>query len=140
MSANALESQGTEIRIGNGAETEAFTAIDEVKSFTFGTGSAAVIDVTDLASTAKEKRMGLQDWGQLTMTIHFIPGNTEHAELLAAKGDRQPRNFQIAFTDDPATVYGFSAYVLSLPLAGSVDGVIESNVTLEITGDVEEVA
>jgi len=139
MSQNALESQGTELRLGNGATPEVFTPIEEFKSFNFGTGSAAVIDVTDLSSTAKEKRMGLQDWGQVTMTINFIPGNAQHAELLAAKADRQPRNFQIVFTDSPATVYAFSAYVLSLPLGGSVDGVLESNVTLEITGDVTEV-
>lgn len=141
MSANALESQGTTLSIGNGATpTEVFTAIAEFKNFAFGTGSASVIDVTDLSSAAKEKRMGLQDWGQCTFTLNYIPGNAQHAELLAAKGDRQPRNFRIAFTDTPATVYQFSAYVLSLPLSGSVDGVIESNVTLEITGDVTEVA
>ena len=141
MSANALESQGIVIAIGNGGTpTETFTAIPEVKTFSFGTGSAAVIDVTDLSSAAKEKRMGLQDWGQLTMTINYIPKNAQHELLLTAKGDRQKRNFRITFTDGPSpTVYGFSAYVLSLPVTGSVDGVIESNVTLEITGDVTEV-
>ena len=142
MSANALESQGIVIAIGDGATpTEVFTSIPEVKTFSFGTGSAAVIDVTDLSSAAKEKRMGLQDWGQLTMTINYIPKNAQHALLLTAKGDRQARNFRVTFTDGPSpTVYAFSAYVLSLPVTGSVDGVIESNVTLEITGDVTEVA
>lgn len=139
MSSNALESQGTKIYIGDGATpTEAFTAIAECKNFQFGTGSASVIDTTDLSSTAKEKRMGLQDWGQLTFTINFIPTNTQHALLKTAKGDRNARNFKLEFTDSGSTTYEFSAYVLSLPISGGVDGVIESNVTLEITGDVTE--
>lgn len=139
MSSNALEAQGMTIAIDAYGSPATYTTIDEVKSFNGPNGSAAVIDVTDLSSTAKEKRMGLQDNGQLQMTLNWIPSDTQHAELMAAKADRQTRSFRITFTDaSPATTWTFSAYVTSISIQGSVDGVVEANVTLEITGDITE--
>ncbi len=140
MSSNALEAQGMTLAIGDGATPEVFTTIPEVTNLNFRTGSAAVIDVTDLSSAAKEKRMGLADEGQCTFTLFFNPKQVTHAELVDAKADRRRRNFRVTMTDSsPATVYAFSGFVLSLPIAASVDGVVESNVTIEITGPVTEV-
>lgn len=75
MSSNALESQGMTIARGDGATpTEVFTTIPEVKSISGPDGSANEIDVTDLSSSAKEFRMGLQDEGNITLDMMFIPG------------------------------------------------------------------
>lgn len=139
MSNNALEAQGLRIQIGNGVSPETFSDIEEVKTANPFSGSAAEIDTTSLMDTAKTIRMGLQDWGQVALTLNFLPKNTEHAMLIAAKRDRQPRNFKLILTDaSPATTYSFAAYVTSVPLTASVDAVIEGNVTLRITGDVTE--
>lgn len=140
MSANALESQGMKLKIDLGTSSPSiYTQIPDVKNINFRTGSASVIDTTDLSSTAKEKRMGLQDEGQLTFTLNFVPNQTTHAELLQAKSDRQVREFELELTDTPATKYRFSGFVLSVPISAGVDAVIESNVTVEITGSVVEV-
>lgn len=141
MSSNALESQGITLGIELVAGSPvAYDVIPECKDISFRTGSATVIDVTDLSSQAKEKRMGLQDEGQCTFTLNFIPTEATHAELLAAKADRQSRKFEVTLTDaSPATKYQFDGFVLSVPLTASVDGVIESSVTVEITGLVTEV-
>jgi len=139
MSSQALEAQGTVLKIGDSASPEVFTAIPEIKNFTGPGGSAAVIDVTDLSSAAKEKRMGLADEGQLSFVIHYIPSDTQHAALRAARASRVETNFQIEFTDaSPATVWSFSGFVTTFSVAGSVDGVIEGNVTIEITGAISE--
>lgn len=139
MSSNALEAQGMVIKHGDGASPEVFTTIPEVKSFSGPSGSASVIDVSDLSSTAKEKRMGLKDEGQVSLTIQYIPQNAVHAAMRADRSNRTLRNFQIDFTDSPTTTWQFSAYVLSFATSGSVDGTVEANVTLEISGDVVEV-
>jgi len=140
MSDNALESQGTVIAIDLGSSPQTFTAIDDAKGLNFRTGSAAVIDTTDLSSTAKHKRMGLPDEGQCTFTLHIQPKDPTHAELMAAKADRQRRNFQVTLTDEsPSTTYAFAGFVLSVPIAADIDGVIESSITIEITGAVTEV-
>jgi hypothetical protein len=138
MSSNALESQGIALYIDLGdVSPTTWTQLPDVKNVNFRTGSASVIDVTDLSSTAKEKRMGLADEGQCTFTLMFRPKNTAHAELVQAKGDRQSRDFKVVLTDTPTpTTYYFTGFVLSVPLSANVDAVIESNVTIEITGPV----
>ena len=75
MSSNALESQGMAIKRGDGASPEVFTTIPEVRSINGPDGSASEIDVSDLSSTSREFRMGLQDEGSITLDMMFIPGN-----------------------------------------------------------------
>ena len=139
MSSNALEAQGMLIKIGNGASPEVFSTISEIKTFSGPTGSAAVIDVTDLSSTAKEKRMGLADEGQLSFTINYIPDNTQHTLLRTRRASREETNFKMVFTDDsPSTTWSFSAFVTGFAVSGAVDNVVEANVTLEITGSITQ--
>jgi len=139
MSSQALEAQGMELKIGDGASPEMFTAIPEIKTFSGPGGSAAVIDVTDLSSPAKEKRMGLADEGQLSFTINYIPANQQHADLREARATREETSFQMVFTDDsPSTTWDFSGFVTGFSVSGAVDGVVEATVTIEITGAISE--
>jgi predicted secreted protein len=139
MSSAALEAQGMELKIGNGASPEVFTAISEIKTFSGPSGSATVIDVTDLSSAAKEKRMCLADEGQLSFTINYIPSNTQHTLLRTQRANREETNFKLVFTDDsPSTTWSFSAFVTGFAVSGAVDAVVEANVTLEITGAITE--
>lgn len=142
MSDNALESQGTLLAIDLLGTGVTYVTIPDVTNLNVRTGSAAVKDVTDLVSTAKEKRMGLPDEGQCTFTLYLQPKELTltHAELVAAKADRQSRGFKVTLTEASSpTTYTFSGYVLSMPISAGVDGVIESNVTVEITGAVVQV-
>jgi hypothetical protein len=139
MSSQALEAQGMELRIGNGGSPETFAAIPEIKTFSGPGGSATVIDVTDLSSAAKEKRMGLADEGQLSFTINYIPTNQQHADLREARATRAETSFKLVFTDDsPSTNWDFSGFVTGFSVSGAVDGVVEATVTIEITGAISE--
>lgn len=137
MSSNALEVQGTEIKIGTGPMT--YITIPEVKSFSGPGGSAEVIDTTDLLSTSKEKRMGLPDEGQLEFTIMYLPKDAAHMALRTARQSRERTAFKLVFTDQsPKTEWSFNAFVTGFSVSGAVDGVIEAQVTLEITGAIVE--
>ena len=120
MSSSALESQGMTLGRGDAASPEVFTTIPEATNFSGPGGSAAVIDVTDLSSTAKEKRMGLNDEGQLSFTINYIPANTVHAGLRADRTARTLRVFRLTFTDSPNTLWTFSAYVTGFAVDNAV--------------------
>ena len=135
MSSQAIETQGTIISIGSG-DPIVYSEISEVKSFTGPGGSAAVIDVTHLRSTAKEKRMGLADEGQLSMTINYVPTDASHIALRAARASRTKTPFKLVFTD--LTEWTFDAFVLQFSTSGGVDNVVEGSVTLEITGAITE--
>lgn len=138
MSSLALEAQGMLIKIGNGLSSETFSTITEVKTFSGPGGSAAVIDVSDLSSTAREKRLGLKDEGQLSFTINYIPTNTQHALLRTQRSNRQLTSFQLVFTDTGNMTWDFEAYVSGFSVSGAVDGVVEAQVTLEISGTITE--
>src|SRR5574343_846825 len=138
MSSNALESQGMTIARGDGASPEVFTIIPEVKCISGPDGSANEIVVTDLSSSAKEFRMGLQDEGNITLDMMFIPGNTVHAGLRSDRANRTLRNFKLTFTDSPATIWSFAAYGQGLSVSNEVDSTTNASVTLRISGAITE--
>lgn len=138
MSSNALDSQGMTLKRGDGGSPEIFTAIPEIKQISGPGGAATEIDVTDLSSTAKEFRMGLQDEGEMTLAINYIPSNAVHAALRADRAARTLRNFEMLFTDSGVTKWSFAAYVKSLSIDNSVDGVTSGSITLRISDSIEE--
>lgn len=114
------------------------TTIPEIKSWSGPGGTANIQDVTTLQSTAKEKRTGLKDEGQLTLNINYVPDNAVHAALRADWSASAIRNFTIIFTDTATTQWDFTAMVTGFSSSGSVDGVIEGTVTLDISGSITE--
>lgn len=138
MSSNALEAQGLILKIGNAASPEVFTEIQEVRSINGPGGSAAVIDVTDLSSLAREKRMGIADEGQLSFEMMYIPSDTQHALLRTQRANRTETNFQLDFTDSPVTTWSFAGFITTFTISAQVDGVVMANVTIEITGAITE--
>lgn len=135
MSESAIKAQGTELKLGAGSPLT-YTKINEVNSFSGPGGSVSVIDVTDLSSDAKEKLAGMNDNGQLSIEINFIPDNTQHVALRTAKEDGTTESFQLVFTDD--TIWTFSAIVTGFAVSGAVDGVVKASATLEISGAITE--
>ena len=135
MSDSAIKAQGTQLKLGAGSPLS-YTEIPEVNSFNGPTGSANIIDVTDLGSTAKEKLTGLHDNGQLSFEMNFIPDNAQHAALRAAKENSTMCHLQLIFSD--GTIWSFSALVTSFAVSGAVDGVVKASVSLDISGDISE--
>lgn len=139
MPSNAVSAQGTLIKRGDRATpTEAFTTIGEIKTFNGPSTSRTIIDVSTLSSTAKEKRAGLKDHGEISFDINFVPDDTVLADLRADLNDSVPRNFQIVFPDTAATTWTFPALVTGFPVSGGVDDVLKGTVTLTLTGDITE--
>lgn len=136
MSSTAITAQGIAIaRYG----TTSFETIPNVVSFQGPGGQATVIDVTNLTSTSKEKRVGLRDEGQLSLTLHYDPGNTVHQGLIADRSARTRQQFQITFSDATPTVWTFYGYVTQFNVQGGVDAVVQASVTIEIDGEITEI-
>jgi len=139
MPSNALPSQGMKIGIGSGSPIT-YNDIPEVVSFSGPGGAGQVIDVTNLASTAIEKVMGLPDEGQLSFEMNYVPANTYHAALRAARAAKTLTKFKLTFTDTGAMEWTFSAYVTGFTVSGGVNSTIKAAVTLEISGSIVETA
>lgn len=133
----ALESQGTVISVGTTDSPSAYHAIGSITTFSGPGGSASVIDVTTLASTAKQKMMGLPDEGQITLEVLFDPTDTNgQVALRTARAARTLQYFKIAFYDSPTHTAKFTGYVLGFQINGSVDNAVKCSITVEIDGAV----
>lgn len=133
---NSIESQGITIGISDGGSPSSFSNIANIVGFSGPGGSASVIDVTNLSSTAKEKRMGLPDEGQFTLDINYDPDNATHQSLRAARDGRIRREFKITYTDTTPSQDVFFGYVTGFQINGAVDQVVKASVTIEIDGAV----
>jgi len=133
----ALESQGVVINVGTADSPSAYHAVGSVISFSGPGGSASVIDTTTLASTAKEKMMGLPDEGEFTMEV--LVDNTDtngQVALKTARTNRTLKYFKVVLTDSPQTYGKFTGYVLGYAINGSVDNVVKASITIAIDGAV----
>lgn len=132
------QSQGTVFKTGDGASPETFNAVGQVVNIDGPDGSAPVIDVSNLSSTAREKNVGLPDEGQITLTVQYDPDDTGQTRLKTLRTNRTSGNFKIEMSDSPATVLSFSGYVLQFSRSFSIDEVVMGSVTIEISGSVTE--
>lgn len=126
-----LDAQGTTVTFNDGAVAQ---TVGGVVSFSFGDGQATDIDITTLASTAKEYRQGLQDFGDCTLELKRDPADAGQAAMEAAKALRATR--EVVITDPSGNIYTFDAYVKSISTSGGVDDVLNGTATLKVTGNI----
>jgi len=136
----AIESQGAIFfwSTSTAASTSTSHAVAEVVGFNGPTGSANVIDVSHLGSTAREKLIGLRDEGQVTLDVNFLPGTTAQDYLRSCRATRTMRKGVIQLNDNTTeaarTKIIFDAYVSGFSISGAVDQVVKGAITLEING------
>lgn len=130
-----IDSSGYTEYVSGGTFTPVtFTEVSEVNDFSGPGGSATIIDVTHLQSTAKEKLIGLKDEGQLTLTLNRIFSDTGQAAVETARDTRLLKNWRLTYSDE--TIQTFSGYVISFVPSGSVDDKVSGALTIEISGEV----
>lgn len=135
MTSTALSAQGTKISINTGtAQTPTLTQVTNVSDISGFDGKAAQIDTTNLSSTAKERMLGLQDWGSVTLATDINLKEASHAALLAAKKAGVPQSFTVELSD--TSTITFNAFVSTFPISAKVDQVYKGNIVLDITGDI----
>lgn len=133
----AIDTTGKTITDNTDAATAtpaSYTEVGEITDFDGPSGSAAVIDMTHLQSTAKEKKAGLPDEGQFTLSMNFCPDDSGQLACIAARKARTEKTFKITYSDDSTQT--FDGYVLGFSSSGGVDGKVSGKITIEITGEV----
>lgn len=130
MAATVL-SQGTTISIKSGAS---FVKINGVISIDgLGSGSASVIDATDLDSVAKEKQQGLADEGQITINVNYIPTDAGQTACDTARSAQTVADWQIV---KGTTQWTFKGFVPKFDKNFGVDKLLGGAIAVEITGAV----
>ena len=128
---------GSVLKRGDGASPEVFTTVPQVAGISgIGGGTAREIDVTDLASTAKEFLQGLPDNGVISMPIIWDPQDAQHQGLETDRANQTLRNWEIDFSDSPVTTASFAATVQSFPRSGEPDDVWRGDLNLRVSGGI----
>jgi len=132
---NAIKSQGFTLEIGDiGDSPAALTEISEVTNFQLFDGQANEIDTTHMQSTAKERMMGLQDFGSGSFDLNFLSADPGQVAARAAKASQAKKQFMITFSNGYTAT--FLGYVSSAPINGGVDGKVEHSISILVDGDV----
>lgn len=136
MANNVVNSRGVTvtIKVGSGAATK----ISGITDFSgLGSGSAAVIDVTDLDSGSKEKLIGVMDEGQFKLSYNVIKGDAGQAAIDAARSTGAICEMKVATSAQTLT---FSAFALTNEQGGAVDKQMTGSAGFEITGPIVRAA
>ncbi len=117
--------------------------IGEIVSIDGPAGSVNVIDITNLGSTAREKLVGIQDEGQVTMEVlsNFTTGSTgiNQWKLRDLRQEGILSFFDIHFTDQSVgatsepSAYFFEGFVTNYGNAVALDDAVKTAITLEIS-------
>jgi len=118
------------------ASPQTFSKVGNVQDFTPDGGTATVIDVTNMDSTAKEKRQGLQDNGNYALTYDADDTDAGQLRLLAARAAQAVVVFK-QFYPGGLKIRAWQGFVQKVtePAAG-VDKVLRSSATIVVTGPI----
>jgi predicted secreted protein len=138
---NAIAGLGTEFRRWNpnpsGSSAGAWEKLAEIRSIDGPGMSRETIDVTTLDTTGgyREFIASLRDAGTISFTMNF----TRAAYELMKQDfeDNTVKNYEIVLPDEDTTTLEFEGLVTELPLSIEVDGAIQADITIKISGKVE---
>ena len=118
------------------AVPQTFSKVGNVQDFTPDGGTATVIDVTNMDSAAKEKRQGLQDNGNYSLTFDADDTDVGQLRLLAARAAQSVAVFKQVYPGG-LKIRAWQGFVQKVtePVAG-VDKVLRCSATIVVTGPI----
>ena len=133
---SALNSQFTKLEIGDVGSPVGYIEVEGIATFSGFDGTAAEIDTTTLQSVAKERMMGLQDYGTVSFTGNYLSDDAGQSAMRAAKAAIAKKAFKVTFANNKGFLY--EGYVQSASIEGGVDAKVSTTFQVLIDGDVTE--
>lgn len=133
----AIDSSGfAAVGTTGAAIPQTFSKVGNVQDFTPDGGTANVIDVTNMDSLAKEKRQGLQDNGNYSLTYDADDTDVGQLRLIAARAAQAVVVFK-QYYPGGLKIRAWQGFVQKItePVAG-VDKVLRCSATLVVTGPI----
>jgi hypothetical protein len=138
--ANATIGYGTTFAFGDGAVPEVFTALAEVTDITPPSDSVDIIETTHMSSPNRTKEFvaGLNDPGECSFDIHFLPGVGDDALIQAKRNVGTKANYQIEYPSGATWTFAgiLTGYAPTVP----VNDRMTATVTFKVTSSYVAVA
>jgi len=133
FSLNGVDSTGYSTYTSGGtAAKKTQTAVGNIKDFNITPDSATEIDVTNLASTRKEYRIGLAGSWVMSCAMDVDSADVGQLELSKAQDDGLSRVFTLTLSN--GKVFAGVGYVRSFSAAGGADAVVSGTLDVRGTG------
>lgn len=135
---NAVSSSGTLLKLGDGAGSEVFTTIAEVRDIDGPGFSQGTEEVTSHDSNRRKEYIAtLLDGGEVSFDLNFFAHATQGPTggLYEAFIDGEDHNFQMVLTTTGDDQINFAAIVTAFEFTAPVEGVLTAECTLQLTGD-----
>lgn len=138
---NAISGMGIQLKRGDGAGSETFTAVAEVKNISglgveLGTFDATVHSRTD---TYTKMKPTLKTLKPISIDVNWIPTEVTHKNasggLLYDIDQRAQGNWQIVFPDAGSTTWQFQAFITDISIEAPTQDGLAGSITLTPTGD-----
>ena len=118
-----------------GSATPTAVVVGNVKDYSGLDGAKASIDVTNMASDAKEYRDGLQDSGKFTINLHTLDSDQGQQALMGSKATTGYLSTFVV-TLPNGKIRTFSGFVTKFSEQAGVDGVVAGACDIQISGAV----
>lgn len=138
---DAMIGFGTRFFMAATAGAAALTKLAEVTSVGFPNEQVVEVEVThyESANRTREFIPGLNDAGEITLELNWIPGSATDELIQTAKGDGKVRTMRIATpADDDAQMYTFPGFVRGYERTAPMDDKMTATVTIRVAGAVTQ--
>lgn len=130
----ALWGQGTQLyRKGEDDEWQRIVKVQNISGPSFEMETS---DVTDMDSPGgwEEIIPTILRSGELDMDVAFVPGFSQHNELLYDMQNKVIREFKLVFPDEDLTTWSFKGYVINWDTDIPFDDTIDASASIKPTG------
>lgn len=139
MASLGIGAFGTLIKIGDGQGSESFATIAEVTNIDGPGLKISMQNITNHSSPSAYKEIipTLIDPGVFKLTMNFLPTavtQNYNTGLLRDLQNRTKRNFQLVWPNAAGTYVTFAAYVTDFNQKAPVEGKLEAEMSLEVSG------
>lgn len=136
MATIAKISNGTLLKVGDGASPEVFTTVPEVMRLTGPSVRFDLLDVTshDTVGFFREFIPGLADGEKIAVSVNWRPSNTIHKGIRVDAYARTLRNFRIVFPDSADNTVTSPTYIESQIPKADIGTPLNMDISLKVTG------
>ncbi len=138
---DALIGYGTRFLMAATPAATALTKLAEVTSVTLPNEQVAEVEVTHYESPGRTREFipGLNDAGEITVEINWVPGSDTDDLIVAAKADGKVRTMRIVTpADDTSQMYTFPGFVRGFERTAPMDDKMTATLTIRIAGAVDQ--
>lgn len=136
---DALIGIGTAIYMAATANATTLTKIAEVTAIGLPNEQIAEVEVTSYDSPGRTREFipGLNDAGEITIEMNWVPGSATDDLIVAAKGDGKVRTFRVVTPeDDTQQQYTFPGFIRGYERTSPIDDRLTATITVRVAGAV----